>query len=105
MIAMVLIFIRTICPASNFSFNSFSGFEAFFSFSCLVGANEACVTFVLNCHFGCCVPSVKGRSRGTKAEYVRLTLRGKEGEEEGERGITESQFIRSSLRLSPAVLI
>lgn len=47
------------------SFFLFFVFSSFFFFAISLfpvrRANEACVTFVQICHFGCCFPSLKGK--------------------------------------------
>lgn len=59
----------------------------FMPYSCLSGANEACVTSVLICHFSCHVPSLKGKSSDMNAECVRMRIKRKERRgETGESG-------------------
>lgn len=82
---MVFTFIITICPASDLNLKaSLVLMHIFMPYSCLSGANEACVTSVLICHFSCHVPSLKGKSSDMNAECVRMRI--KREERRGETG-------------------
>lgn len=85
---MVFTFIITICPASDLNLKaSLVLMHIFMPYSCLSGANEACVTSVLICHFSCHVPSLKGKSSDMNAECVRMRIKRKERRgETGESG-------------------
>lgn len=117
MATVVIFFIRTICPASNFSFNSFSSVDAdfyfyffFLLFPCFLSGGQMRPVSHLcrSATSAAAFPVWRGKSRDMKAECVRVMVRGKEGEEEEERERgerAESHTIRPSLHLSPAISI